>query len=182
MFGWNPVGEKCVGKQTITGTSYFCLVIWSCSSNFSASSWYIHSHSSLAFSLQNAQIQQCSSPSFLTRWVILSINSAVCLSPSTYLRPSGFRLSMSSNLRLSLRIFFFFSLSVCLLPLRFSVYRQAGGLRACVLRPPPTAVVYSPASACTPRNEGSWGFSFSWHHPLPSSWLPPLPYEFSLPK
>lgn len=34
-----------------TRTSYFCLVNWYCRSNFSASSWYIHSHNSLAFSL-----------------------------------------------------------------------------------------------------------------------------------
>lgn len=35
-----------------THTSYFWLANWYCSSNFSASSWYIHSHSSLAFSLR----------------------------------------------------------------------------------------------------------------------------------
>lgn len=42
--------------------------------------------------------------------------------------------------------------------------------------------VCSPASACTPQNGGSWGFSFSWHHLRLSSWLPPLPYEFSHPR
>ncbi len=41
---------------------------------------------------------------------------------STYLSLSWLKCSMSRSLRLSLRIFFFFSLSVCLLPLRFSVY------------------------------------------------------------
>ena len=40
---------------------------------------------------------------------------------STYLSLSWLMCSMSRHLRLSLRIFFFFSLSVCLLPLRFSV-------------------------------------------------------------
>lgn len=41
-----------------THTSYFCLVNSYCSSNFSASSWYIHSHSSLAFSLWHADMQK----------------------------------------------------------------------------------------------------------------------------
>lgn len=45
--------------QAHTHTSYFCLVNWYCSSNFSASSWYIHSHSSLAFCLWDTQIRQC---------------------------------------------------------------------------------------------------------------------------
>lgn len=53
---------RYVGKEMTTDTSYFCLVIWSCSSNFSASSWYIHSHSSLAFSLWEVKMQQCCSP------------------------------------------------------------------------------------------------------------------------
>lgn len=37
--------------NTLSQTSYFCLLNWYCSSKFSASSSYIHSHSSLAFSL-----------------------------------------------------------------------------------------------------------------------------------
>lgn len=57
------------------------------------------------------------------------------LPPSTYLSRSWFKLSTSSDLRLSLRIFFFFSRSVCLLPLRFSVWGQVEGIRTCVLDP-----------------------------------------------
>lgn len=38
--------------NTQSHTSYFCLLNWYCSSNFSASSSYIHSHSSLAFCLE----------------------------------------------------------------------------------------------------------------------------------
>lgn len=57
------------------------------------------------------------------------------LPPSTYLSRSWFKLSTSSDLRLSLRIFFFFSRSVCLLPLRFSVCGRVEGIRTCVLDP-----------------------------------------------
>lgn len=127
---------RYVGKETTTDTSYFCLVIWSCSSNFSASSWYIHSHSSLALFLREVEMQQCSSPCFFPHWVILVILSSVCVTTCNYLRRSWFKLSMSSGLRLSLRIFFFFSLSVCLLPLRFSVYRQVEGIRTHLLDTP----------------------------------------------
>lgn len=121
-------------------------------------------------------------PVFFPHWVILVITSAVCLITCNYLSRSWFKLSMSSDLRLSLRIFFFFSLSVCLLPLRFSVCRQVEGIRTHLLDTSIRCSVCPPASACTLQNGGWWGSSFSWHHLRLSSWLPPLPYEFSHPR
>lgn len=110
--------------NTLLHTSYFCLLNWYCSSNFSASSSYIHSQSSLAFSLRGRKHTKAHQELFFlvsTKSLELSLRLIGIFFSSTYWSLSWFRFSMSRDLRRSLRIFFFFSLSVCLFPLRFSV-------------------------------------------------------------
>lgn len=125
-----------------------------CSSNFSASSWYIHFQSSLAFSLHDMRHDKQDE---LVSEITLYCSSVVCgitafidtgffkthylhncelfmlkhighlqyvsFLAVLYLSFSAFRSSTLSSLRRSLRIFFFFSLSVCFLGApRLSVY------------------------------------------------------------
>lgn len=175
------------GKETTTDTSYFCLVIWSCSSNFSASSWYIHSHSSLALSLQEVEMQQCSSPCFFSalsnccQHHLISLPDNLQLPESLLVQAVNVQwfasLAQDLLLLLSLRLPFSTAL-FCLQTSRRNQDPPSGYFN----KNAPRCSVCSPASACTLQNGGWWGSSFSWHHLRLSSWLPPLPYEFSHPR
>lgn len=92
-------------------TSYFCFMFWYCSSNFSASSWRIQSHSSLAFSLEAEKGTYTISDggSSNARKPFLGVGLI------SYLSLSSLRWSTFNSLRRSFSIFLFFSLSVCFL-------------------------------------------------------------------
>lgn len=124
-------------------TSYLCLLSCSQWSYFMASRLCSHSHSSLAFSLEerNRTVSEASlggAPqqrsthrrlawrlSIVLPWIVCAQKEKLlAVWASVHLRLSSLRLSMFSGLHLSAMIFFFFSLSVCFLPLFASAWRR----------------------------------------------------------
>lgn len=67
------LGAHC-RMNTLSHTSYFCLLNWYCSSNFSASSSYIHSHNSFAFSLEGNTTHRGSSRAVLPTYKSLKVS------------------------------------------------------------------------------------------------------------
>lgn len=154
-----------------THTSYFCLVNWYCSSNFSASSWYIHSHSSLAFCLWDTQIIQCGYSCFCcVRWSFSSLG--LCskdmslskrISPPTWVLPGSISRypeicvshweSSSSSLSPSAS-YHFASLSVWKWKEPFIIFKNTYVSTSCI-KPATSHHRFSPASAYTLQN-GGW--------------------------